>query len=106
MLGRRDLEPVVAMVGRHQLERGLVGRGDQPGRGRDDPPAAQRVEHGHLLLVEQPGLDDLGHDHVGGVRQATTAASPSTTQTRSAIAGLSSTLCRSAAAETGSISTA
>ena len=69
MLGRGDLEPVVAMVGRHQLQRGLVGRPGSGGSRGDDPSAAQRVEDGHLLLVEQARLDDLGHDDVGSARQ-------------------------------------
>ena len=57
------------MVGRHQLQRGLIARRYEPRGVGDDAAAAQGVEHRDLLLVEQAGLDDLGHHDVGWARE-------------------------------------
>ena len=94
------------MVGVDELERRLVRRREQAGGRGDDAAPSQRVEDRDLLLVEQTGLDDLRQDDVGPPRQVGGGRVRLDDADAVRDRGFSAMLRRSAAAETGSISTA
>src|SRR5829696_7986755 len=59
-----DHMPVEALIHPHQLDFRVVRVRDEPGRRRGDTAVEQGVEHRDLWFLDQPGVDELGDDHV------------------------------------------